>query len=131
GGGGGGGGAALVFVSVQVTVAPASSTTEPSPRQPLMPVRLYPETESSLTLYVPGISPEYVVPVPDPAAGLPGSSRPAAVTWIEKSPGPFVPPPLLLFTTFFTISVASFVFVKVQVTFSDNVRLPSAIDVPV
>jgi hypothetical protein len=48
--GGGGGGAALVFVRVQVTVAPASSTTEPSARQPLMPVSLYPETASSLTL---------------------------------------------------------------------------------
>ena len=50
GGGGGGGGAALLFVSVQVTVWPASRTTEPSARQPVMLVRLYPLTASSLTL---------------------------------------------------------------------------------
>src|SRR6266536_1052925 len=128
-GGGGGGGAALVFVSVQVTVAPASSTTDPSARQPVMLVRLYPETAPSVTLYVPGRT-RYVVPEREPGAGLFGSSSPAVVTWIVKSPGPFVPPPLLLSTTFLTIRVASFVFVKVQVTFSPSVRPLSEMLVP-
>src|ERR671931_152304 len=50
GGGGGGGGAALVFVSVQVAVCPAASVIDPFAAQPSVLVRLYPETELSLTV---------------------------------------------------------------------------------
>jgi hypothetical protein len=57
GGGGGGGGAALVFVSVHVAVCPAASVIDPFAAQPSVLVRLYPETELSLTVYVPGIRP--------------------------------------------------------------------------
>ena len=52
------------------------------------------------------------------------------LTWIVKSPGCFEPPPLLLSTTFLTISVASLVFVNVQTTWSPYCRFERLIAVP-